>query len=75
LPRRGEPQLVHSIVMKLMDGNHGKGHCLVMDNYSTSVGLLEDLAANGTYGMGTVRSNRVGIPQEFKDTRDFNCAA
>jgi hypothetical protein len=46
-----------------------------MDNYSTSVGLLEDLAANGTYGMGTVRSNRVGIPQEFKDTRDFNCAA
>jgi hypothetical protein len=70
--RRGEPRLAHSIVMKLIEGNHGKGHCLVMDNYFTSVGLLEELAAHGTYGTGTVRFNRVGIPQDFKDTRDFN---
>jgi hypothetical protein len=66
--------LVHSIVMKLMEGNHGRDHCIVIDNYFTSVGLFEELAANETYATGTVIMNRVGIPQEFRDARDLNRA-
>ena len=37
---RGESKLGHDVVMKLMEGNHGKGHCVVMDNYVTSIVLF-----------------------------------
>ena len=70
--RRGEANLAHSVVTKLMDRNNGKGHVVVMDNYFTSVGLFEELAQNGTYATGTIRTNRVGILQEFRKTGEFN---
>ena len=47
--RRGEANLAHSVVTKLMDCNNGKDHVVVMDNYFTSVGLFKELAQNGTY--------------------------
>ena len=70
--RRGESLLVHNIVMKLMAGNHQKRHCVVMHNYFTSVGLFEELSQNGIYATSTICTNRIGIPQQFKNTRDFN---
>ena len=73
LVRRGEPLLAQNIVMKLMVGNHWKGHCIVMNNYFTSVGLFKELLQNGTYAIGTICTNRIGILQQFKNTRDFNC--
>jgi hypothetical protein len=36
---QGEASLVHAIVMKLL-----KDHCIVMDNYFSSIGLFKDLA-------------------------------
>ena len=50
MPRRGEPKLAHYVVMKLIKGNEGKGHCIMMDNYFTSIGLLEESGNIGTYG-------------------------
>ena len=47
--RREEAQLAYSVVTKLIEGNNGKGHVVVIDNYFTSVGLFEELVLNGTY--------------------------
>ena len=33
----GELQLPHLVVTCLMDGNNGKGHVVVMDNYFSSM--------------------------------------
>ena len=71
--RQGEAKLAHFVVTKLMERNNEKGHVVVMDNYFMSVGLFEELAQNGTYATGTIRTNRVEIPQEFRNTTEFNC--
>jgi hypothetical protein len=47
----------------------GKGHCVVMDNFFTSVPLFKDLARKGIYTTSTIRSNRIGIPSHLKNTR------
>jgi hypothetical protein len=57
--------------MKLLAGLEGRGHCVVMDNYFSSVPLLRDLALRGIYGTGTVRSNRVGLPSYLKNARSW----
>jgi hypothetical protein len=36
------------------------------------VGLFIEMAARGIYATGTMRSNRIGIPLDFKDTKSFN---
>ena len=69
---RGESRLAHDVVMKLIEGNHGKGHCIVMDNYFISIGLFEELANFGTYATGTVWIIRVGLPVDFKNVKEFN---
>jgi hypothetical protein len=56
----------------MVEGLDGKGHVVVMDNYFSSVGLFTEMAERGIYATGTMRSNRVGIPEEFKDTKSFN---
>ena len=38
-----------------------------MDNYYTSPQLLTDLHQQGTYGTGTVASNRKGLPKQLKE--------
>ena len=65
LPRRREPKQAHEVVMKLIEGNEGKGQCIMIDNFFSSIGLLEELGKIGTYAMGTIRANRVGLPLEF----------
>ena len=52
--RRGEPKLVEDVVLKLIHGNEGRGHCIVMDNYFSSIGLFEELGKIGTYATGTI---------------------
>jgi hypothetical protein len=69
---RGEPKLAHKVVLNLVDGLDGKGHVVVMDNYFSSIGLFIEMAARGIYATGTMRSNRIGIPEDFKDTKSFN---
>jgi hypothetical protein len=73
--RRGEPRLAHNVVVDMVDGLDGRGHVVVMDNYFSSVGLYMELASRGIYAIGTMRSNRVGLPEEFKDTKSFGRTA
>ena len=49
-------------VWMLVQSHLNKNHMLYMDNLYNSVGLAEDLLANGTYRTGTLRRNR-GEPQ------------
>ena len=42
MPPRGEHLLTHSMVTKLIEGNHEKGHVVVIDNYFTLVDFYED---------------------------------
>ena len=43
-----------------------RNHHVFMDNYFSSVKLFLDLAREGTYGCGTLRSNRIGFPADLK---------
>jgi hypothetical protein len=54
--KTSEVLLTHSIVMKPMEGNHGKGPCIVMGKYFTSVGIFEELVGNGIYATRTIHS-------------------
>jgi hypothetical protein len=72
---RGEPRLAHNVVLNMVDGLDGKGHVVVMDNSFSSVGFFTELASWGIYATGTMRSNRVGLPEKFKDTKSFNARA
>jgi hypothetical protein len=45
----------------MMEENHGRRHCIMMDNYFTSIEVFEELAAIGTYATKTVGVNQVGI--------------
>ena len=40
-----------------------------MDNFFTSVSLLEDLKNDHTFAIGTARSNRKKWPPELKDVK------
>jgi hypothetical protein len=68
---RGEASLAHAIVMKLLQGLENKGHYIVMDNYFSSIGLFKELALNGTYAIGTIRSNRVGLPSNLRNLKSW----
>jgi hypothetical protein len=70
VPRR-EASLAHAIVMKLLQGLEDKGHCIVMDNYFSSIRLFKDLALRGTYATGTVWYNRFGLPTMFKNLKSW----
>jgi hypothetical protein len=59
----------YGVIMHLVQGLEGKGHCVVMDNFFTSIPLFRDLASKGIYATGTIRSNRIGIPSHLKNTR------
>jgi hypothetical protein len=68
---RGEASTAYGVVMNLLCGLEDKGHCVVMDNYFCSIPLFEDLARKGIYAIGTVCSNRIGLPQNLKNTKSW----
>jgi hypothetical protein len=72
---RGEPRLAHNVVLKLVRDLEGKGHVIVMDNYFSSIGLFEELRGMEIYATRTVRTNRVGLPSELKNTAAFRRAS
>jgi hypothetical protein len=69
---RGEAKTGYAVVNNLMKGLHGKHHIVFTDNFFTSPKLLADLAVKGTYGCGTVRANRVGMPKSLTNTKVFS---
>jgi hypothetical protein len=78
VPRRGiesEPNgetLAHGMVLNLLEGLHDVGHVVVMDNYFTSIGFFKELLSRGFSATGTIRSNRVGLSEALKKTKEFN---
>jgi hypothetical protein len=67
----GEAGAAYIVVMKLLEGLEGKGHCVIMDNYFCSIPLFRDLVDKGIYAIGMVRSNRIGLPSNLKDTKSW----
>lgn len=54
------------VVLELADPLLDKGHCLFLDNYYSSVDLVDKLVRRRTDCIGTMRINRKGLPQEMK---------
>ena len=52
--------------LHLIQPYHHHNRILYMDRLFTSPELLTTLLQNGTRGCGTVRNDRVGLPEEFK---------
>ena len=52
--------------LELVRPYHNHNRILYMDRLFTSPNLLATLLENKTRGCGTVRNNRVGLPEEFK---------
>ena len=60
------------VVLTLSEPLKGKHHQLFFDNYFTSITLLDKLLARGTYGCGTIRTNRKNFPSEIsEETKKF----
>jgi hypothetical protein len=67
----GQGGVAYGVVMNLLHGLEEKGHCVVMDNFFSSIPLFRDLASKGIYATSTIRSNRIGIPSHLKNTRTW----
>ena len=61
-----ETALGEKVVLTLSELLKGKHHQL-FDNYFTSITLLDKLLARGTYGCGTIRTNRKNFPSEISE--------
>ena len=67
----GEASATYGVVMNLLHGLEDKGHCIVMENYFYSILLFEDLVRKGIYATWTLHSNRIGLPQNLKNTKSW----
>lgn len=56
---------VHDLVFRLLQPYLGKGHHVYMDNWYSSPVIFHNLTLVDTGATGTVRSNRVGLPNGF----------
>lgn len=68
----GDPQLSNrpvDVCKRLMENLLNKGYTLFTDNYYTCPELSFALARQHTMTVGTVRSNRVGMPQDLSAAR------
>ena len=54
------------VVRTLAEPLLNKGHVIYMDNYFSSPGLFKELADNQTGACGTLRANRIGVPETIK---------
>ena len=62
-----ETGLGENVVLTLSESVKGKHHQLYFDNFFTSFTLLEKLLSQGTYGCGTIRTNRKNFPSNMTD--------
>ncbi|KAK0069744.1 piggyBac transposable element-derived protein 4 [Biomphalaria pfeifferi] len=61
----------HELIIRLMTAADllNRGHHLGIDNFFTSIELLEELFSENTTATGTVRSNRKGLPDVCVKTK------
>jgi hypothetical protein len=69
---RAESNKAEGVVLDMVHGMDNKGHVVVMDNYFIGVGLFKKILDRGIYATGTVRNNRVGLPLQLANTREFD---
>ena len=62
----GEKGLGRHVVEKLTNKLKGKHYHVYFDNFFTSVTLLRSLSQKKLYGCGTMRSDCLGFPAQFK---------
>lgn len=62
-----ENALGERVVLNLIGQNFGCGYLVAFDNYFTSINLIEKHFNQGVYAVGTVRSNRKGLPSMMKE--------
>ena len=60
--QKNEIGLGGTVVLKMTENIHGKGHKVTFDNYFSSVPLLEKLKANKINACGTIRTRRKYFP-------------
>lgn len=60
----GDKDYIRTIVNKLLNGKRGQGYAVFMDNYYSSVSLVNDLLANKTYCTGSLQPKKIGNPPE-----------
>ena len=58
-----------AIVVNLMEHLLGKGYQLYLDNWYTSEAIFRYLLQNNTVAAGTVKKNRMKLPETFKSTK------
>lgn len=61
--------LGHRVVMTLLQPILGKNYHVYFDNFFSSLPLFDDLARHRTYGCGTLRLNRRGLPLAIKNAK------
>ncbi|XP_051170109.1 piggyBac transposable element-derived protein 4-like [Leptopilina boulardi] len=57
------------VVIKLTRELQGTFSLVAYDNFFTSVNLVEELRNTGIYSVGTVRTNRKGLPEMMKEKK------
>jgi len=57
---------MHACILLKYITPHFRFHHVFFDNYFSSVKLLLELKRDGIYGCGTLRSNRIGFPNDLK---------
>ena len=60
--------LAQNVVVRLAEDLMQQNYVIYTDNFYSSAMLADTLLNNGTYLVGTVRSNRRGYPRELKNT-------
>ncbi|XP_070573837.1 piggyBac transposable element-derived protein 4-like [Ptychodera flava] len=61
--------LGYSVVWNLSRMYHNMGHILFYDNFFSSVSLALDLQKQGTLCCSTVRTNRLGFPEDLRNVK------
>ena len=63
--------LKERVVLNMGDHLHNRNHEVYMDNYVTTVPLLEHLKNVGLHACGTIKANRKFLPTHLK--QDYRC--
>jgi len=71
-----ERLLVHStlgesLVLKMCEDYYGTRRMIVFDNFFTSIRVMTRLKENNLYAVGTVRTNKRGLPEMMKRKDNF----
>ncbi|XP_035233686.1 piggyBac transposable element-derived protein 3-like [Stegodyphus dumicola] len=58
-----------TVVDEMTNSLAGKNHIIIMDNFFSSVPLVEYLKTKITYAVGTIRPDRLGLPKLIDDKK------